>query len=213
MPLHPYAERYPRLWAFLESLSAVIAGGLLFWLFSIGIVTIPAALVGLYACVGGVIRPQPGTAVGRFWGSFRRSFLTALLLGLLDLVLAGILYVDIRFFWAMGTPVWKALAVVMGSLGAVLLMINTFAWPLLAWYPQPVRQVLKRSFLLAAAHPLLAVAGAAAPVALLALLLLLPRQLSGLLPALGPGLATAATGAITWQAMKRYARTEDELVE
>lgn len=211
--MHPFAERWPRLWAFLESVGVLVTGGLLFWLFAIGVVTIPAAIIGLYAAVTGLIRPASGAPASRFWTGFRRSFGRALLLGLLDLAVGAILYADIRFFWSMDTPLSRGLAFSMGSLAALAVMVNSFAWPLLAWYPQPLGQLLKRSFLLAAAHPLLAVAAAAAPLAATALLFLLPPSLTGLVPLLGPGILATATGAIAWQAMKRYAAPGDEVVE
>jgi uncharacterized membrane protein YesL len=212
--LHPFAERFPRLWAFLESVSVLVLGGLLFWLFTIAGVTMPAALVGLYAAVGAMFRPMGGTPFTRFWTAFRRTFGTALLLGLLDLVLGVILYVDIRVFWSMGSLLTRGLALLMGSVALMALMVNLFAWPLLAFYPQRLGKLLKRAFLLSAAHPFLALGGVVAPLVLLLLMLMLPPRLLGLAVILGPGLLATAAGAIAWQAMKRYADPEedDELI-
>ena len=208
--LHPFAERFPRLWAFLESVSVLVLGGLLFWLFSAAVVTMPAAIAALYAAVGGLFRPMGGTPFGRFWTAFRRTFGTALLLGVLDLVLGLILYVDIRVFWSMGSTLTRGLAMLMGSVALLALMVNLFAWPLLAFYPQRIGKLLKRSFLLAAAHPFLALGGVVAPLVLLLLMFLLPPRVLGLAPVLGPGLLAVTAGAIAWQAMKRYAGPDDD---
>jgi uncharacterized membrane protein YesL len=208
--LHPFAERFPRLWAFLESVSVLVLGGLLFWLSSIVLVTMPAAIVGLYAAVGSLYRPRAGAPFTRFWRAFLGTFGTALLLGLLDLILGVIVYVDMRVFWSMGTLLTRGLALLMGSVALMAIMANLFAWPLLAFYPQRLGKLLKRSFMLSAAHPFLALGGVVASLVLLLLMFTLPPRLLGLAVILGPGLLATVAGAIAWQAMKRYADPDDE---
>lgn len=211
--MSPWEERFPRLWAVGEWLAVLIVGGLLFYLFSALIVTIPAALVGLYAAVAALIRPVEGETIGRFWRGFRRTFGRALLLGLLNLVVGAILWFDFRFFWAMGTTLTKGVAMVFASLGFVLAMANVYAWPLLAWYPQPLGKVIRRSALLAAAHPFHALAGILVATVALVALSLLPVALKAFLALLGPGVWVLGTGFFAWHAMKRYAGPEDEFAE
>lgn len=204
-----FAEQNPRLWAALERVSALVLGSLAFWLFLIPVVTAPAALAGLFATVSPLVRGGDDDWLRLFWSAFRRTFGRAFLLGLVDLAVAAILWLDIRFFWAVGHPAAKAAAFLLGSMAILALLINLYAWPLLVWYPQPLGPLLKRAFLLAAAHPFPALGGWLGAVLLLFLLTLLPGQLLALLPLFGPGLATAILALAAWRVMRRYAGEED----
>lgn len=204
-----FAERNPQLWAFLEQVSALVLGSLAFWLFLLPVVTAPAALTGLFAVVSPLVRGGDDDIFRRFWGAFRLTFGRALLVGALDLILALVIWVDIRFFWALGHPAAKVAAFFLGSIAILALLINLYVWPLLAWYPQPLGALLKRAFFLAAAHPFAAVGGWLGAGLAIFLLTLLPGQLLALLPLLGPGLAVAILALAAWRSMRRYARAED----
>lgn len=208
--MNPWEERFPRLWAFGERVSVLVVGGLLFFLFSILIVTIPAALVGLFAAVAGLIRPVPGETAIRFWNGFRRSFGRALFLGLINLAAVTLIWLDYQILRSLGTPVAVVGAYAFASLGFVVAMANVYAWPLLAWYPQPLGKLLKRSLLLAGAHPLQALVGLVAPLAMVVLLFVLPGPAKSLAMLFGPGVGALGVGAAAWWAMKRYAGPDDE---
>lgn len=205
-----FSEQNPRLWAFLEQVSAVILSGLLFWVF---VLVLPAGLVGLFAAIGALVRPGSGDTLSRFWRGVRRTFGRALLLGLLDFLLLVVLAGDIYLFWSMDTTVGRIIAIVFGSLSALVAMMNVFIWPLLAWYPQPLGPLIRRAFLLAAAHPFLALGGLLGAIALNGVLLTLPGTLLGLMPILAPGLTALVVGVAAWQAMKRYTTPEDDFAE
>ncbi len=205
-----FAERNPRLWGFLEQASAVILSGLLFWVF---VLVLPAGLVGLFAAMGALLRPGGGDTLSRFWHGVRRTFGRALLLGLLDLLVLIVLGGDVYLFWSLGTTVGRIVAIVFGSLTGMVAMVNVFVWPLLAWYPQPLGPLIRRAFLLSAAHPFLALGGLAGAVALNLFLLMLPGTWLGLMPILAPGLTALVIGLAAWQAMKRYTGPDDEFAE
>jgi len=113
----------------------------------------------------------------------------------------------------MGTTVGRVIALVFGSLAAVAAMVNVFLWPLLAWYPQPLGPLIRRAFLLSAAHPLLTLGALSSAVALNFLLLSLPSPLFGLMPILAPGLTALLISMAAWHAMKRYTGPDDEFAE
>jgi uncharacterized membrane protein YesL len=209
-PLSTWEERFPKLWAFGERVSVLVISGLLFYLFSALVVTIPAALVGVFAAVASFVQPVEGDTIPRFWNGFRRTFGRALALGLLDLVLGVILWADFRFFWSMPSTVGKVFAFVFASLGMVLALANVYAWPLLAWYPQPLGKLLKRSLLLAAAHPFSALAAVAGWIVLVVAVVLVPGALKGLLVLIAPGAFAVVTGVCAWLGMRRYAGEDDE---
>lgn len=211
--LNRFEEHHPRLWAFLEQLSLLVMASLAAQLFSLLIITAPAALAALFGAVGGLLRPGGPDGLVRFWRTFRRSLGTATLLGTVDLAVGLLLWLDLRFFMDLGGPLGYSLALLSGSMAVLFLLMNVFAWPLLAWYPQPFRKLARRSFLLAAAHPFWAIAGIAGACAVLLLLWSLPGPLKGLTLAVGPASAALALAAAAWQGMRRYAGPEDTFAE
>lgn len=208
--MNPWEERFPRLWAFGERVSVLVVAGLMFFLFSVLIITIPAALVGLFAAIAGLIRPVPGETAIRFWNGFRRSFGRAFFLGLIDLAAIVLIWFDYQILRSLGTPLGLVGAYAFASLGFVVALGNVYAWPLLAWYPQPLGKLLRRSLLLAGAHPLQALAGLIAPLAMVVLLAALPGPAKSLALFLGPGIGALGLGAAAWWAMKRHAGPDDE---
>ncbi|HWI62346.1 MAG TPA: DUF624 domain-containing protein [Symbiobacteriaceae bacterium] len=211
--MNPWEERFPRLWAFGEKVSVLVISGLMFFLLGALIITIPVAIVGVLAAVAALIRPVPGEPLIRFWRGVRRSFGRATLLGLVNVVIGFILWFDVRFFWAMGTTLTRIAAYLFISLGFVVAMANVYAWPLLAWYPQPFGKLVRRSLMLAAAHPFQALLGLLGIVVLVLLFLVLPGVLKSLPVLLGPGLVGFFMGSAAWQAMKRYAGPDDDFAE
>lgn len=191
----------------------LVIGSLVFWLFSALLITLPAAFVGLVASVSTFVRPVSGETLGRFWNGFRRSFGRALLLGLLNLVLGVILYVDILFFWSRDTLIGQVIAFAFGALALLLLLVNVYAWPLLTWFPQPLGKLLKRSALLTAAHPIAPIGAVLGSVLALLVLAMLPPPFNGLLMIVGPGLVATLMGLSAWSTMKRYAGPDDEFAE
>lgn len=209
-----WAERFPKLWAILEQMATLLFGSLLFWLACPLIITLPGGIAGLFAVMGPLIRSgrADGEIIRPFWATFRQTALTGLGLLLIDLLVALVIWVDIRFFWGVGALWGQALALLALAIGLVALMVNLFVWPLLAWYPQPLRSLLWRAFLLAGAHPLLALGGVATLVLLPMLLTMLPGPLLALIPLLGPGLLTGLLGSIAWRAMRRHEAEQEEAV-
>jgi uncharacterized membrane protein YesL len=208
-----WEERFPKLWAFGERVAVVVIGTLLFYLFSALIVTIPAALVGLFAAIALLIRPVNGETIGRFWRGLRRSFGRALILGLLDVIVGFSAWFYFMLFWSSGLTATRIVALVFASVGMFAAMVNVYAWPLLAWYPQPLVKLLKRAALLAAAHPFQALGGLVGCAMLVVLMLFLPGSAKSLVVIMGPGLAALITGYAAWHAMKRYAGPDDDFAE
>lgn len=202
--MYRFAQRNPEFWALLEKISLIVLGSLLFWLFSLPLVTAPAALAALLAAAGTLVREEGEDWFLLFWRTFRASLGRGLLLGLLNLLLVAILYVDFRFFWTWVHPVGRVIAFLFGALGMLLALVNAYAWPLLAWYPQPLKSLLKRAFLLAGAHPFPVLGGLVGVALAWFLLLLLPGRLLFLPLLVGPGLGAAILSFAAWRAMRRY---------
>lgn len=204
--MYKWSEEHPHFWAILEAVSAGVMGSMLFW---VAVILPPAALLGMLAAVGGVVRGRSSDAVGRFWRAIRQGFWTGLLLFLADLALGLIIYVDIRFLAATGGTMGTVLFYALIPVAAVVALVNLYAWPLLAWYPQRFGPLVKRAFFLMGGHPLWALGAAAGMAATVPLLLAIPNLGYGLVVALGPGLLGAIWALLVWQAMKRYAPPDE----
>lgn len=208
-----FSENHPKLWSFLERASAVVLASLLFWILLLPVVTAPAALTAMFASVAPLVRDEREEWFALYGRTLKRAFLTSLWLALLDLAVGLILWVDISWLLWLGSPWAKVAALLLGSVAIMALLVNLYAWPLLAYSPQPLRPLLKRSFLLAGAHPLPALIGWLLGVAGLALLLILPGFFRFLLPLAGPGILVTAWSFGAWRAMGRYVEPEDQVGE
>lgn len=202
-------ERFPRLWPLLERLSILILASLLFLLFSLPVLTIPVALCGLVRA----IRPlatggRTGHLVADFWSGMKENLVQGTLGGLI-----GLLFTTSAWLWVV--MLWRGAGTTMHLVGWLFvwvgvfgLMVNVYLWPLMAWYPQPAFQALKRAASLSVAHPLWALLGVLAPPVAVVVPFLLGVSLRWLLPfylVIGPSLAAALSACFAWQAMQRYA--------
>ena len=208
-----FSEQHPVLWSYLERLSAVVWASLAFWIVLFPVVTAPAALTALFASVAPLVRGEREEWFVLYWQTLKRTFFTSLGLALLNLVVGLILWVDIAWLWWLGHPLAKAGAFLLGSVAILALLVNLYAWPLLAYSPQRLRPLLKRSFLLSGAHPLAALGGWLLGLAGIIALFLLPPFFRFLLPLAGPGLWVTAWSFGAWRAMSKYVDPEPTLDE
>lgn len=207
--MHPWQERFPRLWAAGEAAYVLIFASLAFWILSLPVVTLPVAVVGLLATAGDLGRGRmPGVVTG-YWEAARRCGWPATVLGATSAALGAFLYTGARLLLAQPAPLMRLSGWLWAGLLWVWALANVFAWPLLAWYPQGWRSAATRGFLLAAAHPLWGAATLLAAGATLFLLALVPP----VLVLAGPGLLAAVVGFGTWRAMRRYAPPDDPVLE
>lgn len=208
-----WEDRFPRLWPMLERASVIVLGTLLFTLFSLPVITMPAALCGLYRAVRPLVtRSSAGEMLLDFWGGFRENLVHGTIAGLLAILLTVSAWLWVWMLWRQPGALMKALGWVFVWAGFFGLMVHVYLWPLLAWYPQTALKALKRAAMLALAHPLWALLGVVAPLGVLAVPVLLGLPLHMLLPLFilaGPALMVFASASCAWRAMKRYA-PEDE---
>jgi uncharacterized membrane protein YesL len=153
--MYAYRERYPRLADFVDGVSTVILANLLWILLSAPVVTLPAATAGLFAAMAPWSRGQTSNLLTDFFGAMRRHWRTSIVVVVLDLVIAGIVYVDFMFLTSTDT-LWAWLALIVVVLAAeVALMANLYLWPLLVTAEElALRTLLATSVRLALGRPL-----------------------------------------------------------
>lgn len=208
-----WEERFPRLWPLLERLATLILATLLFLLFSLPVLTIPAALCGLYRALRSIATgARSGELMADFWGGVRQNLVQGTLGGVIGLLFCVSSWLWVLMLWQQSGLLLQLAGWLFVWLGLFGIMVNVYLWPLMAWYPQPALKALKRAALLAVAHPLRALGGALLPPMVLAVPYFVGVGLNLLLPVyvlVGPALAVTVSAHFAWQAMKRYAPDEE----
>jgi uncharacterized membrane protein YesL len=142
----------------------------LFWIgFALLVITLPAATAGAFAAVSEVSRGEEPHFFETFFGAMRRLWRKATAAGLLDLLLGGLIALNLWIFGRMGSlDVMAFLArSVTFFVALVVLLTNLYLWPLLIISDKPLRALIETALQLAFAHPLRSIGvliGAAVPV-------------------------------------------------
>jgi uncharacterized membrane protein YesL len=194
----------PRWWAAFDPIWAVIVTSLLFWLVSLPVITLPIAWSGAMAAAGALFRPVAGDTVAVFWRTLKRTWGRSLALGLLDLVLGVIIYLDVRLLLGLGTGTGLVLGYIFLLIGLLVAMVNVFAWPLLAWFRKPLIQGLWLALQLVAVHPIQAIGALVAAGSFFYVVLIAPAFLQGLLLAVSPGVMALAVAGAVWKVLQLY---------
>lgn len=157
----------------------------LWLLFSLPVITAGASATALYATVYHYIRKDEGHLWRTFWGAFRENLKRSTLLWLVVLLMTALLGVDILVFRTMainGESLGRLYWVIL-LLCCVAITWVAFLFAYAARFQGRVRDMLRVSFMLMAAHPLKAVVVFVIAAAGIMLSLMAPGLLT-ILPAL-----------------------------
>ncbi|WP_420627185.1 DUF624 domain-containing protein [Candidatus Leptofilum sp.] len=197
------------LLAFFNTLTNFILFNMLWLGGSLLIVTIPAVTAALFASVAPWARGQSADApLVTFWTAVRRYWRKATVLGVIDLLLGGLIGLNLFFIWQNGFDSSIALpAFIITSLfGLFLIVANVYLWPLLVTLDPPLRSWLKNGLRLSVAHLFWGIWVAMMAMTPLAVSVFLPRVTFLILTFAAAALLTY-WGA--WRVMKRYLDAED----
>lgn len=153
---------------------------LLWVVFSLPIITLPAATAGLFAVMSGYGRGTRREVFQTFFGAMRRHWLTSGIIVALDLAIGLLLYFNLTIFSMMDMS--NPLAVLSRSVtifaGVLLILVNLYLWPLLVLElfetPREIRGLLKAAIKLVMVKPFWSIGIAVAA--------LFPVMLSAILP-------------------------------
>ena len=140
----------------LDHWSTPVMANLLWALGSALVITIPLALVGL---LGVMFRWSTGRnpqVFSVFFATIRRTWYKAYLAAGLDLVLSGLVLLNLRIFEFMdGSAILLFVSRSMTlSVAILLVLINIYLWTLIAVWDAPFQRLLKLSIQLVFAQPL-----------------------------------------------------------
>lgn len=178
----------------------------LWLLFSLPVITAGASTTALYATVYHYIRKDEGHLWRTFWDAFRENLKRSTLLWLVVLLMTALLAVDILVFRTMainGDPLGRLYWLIL-LLCCVAITWVAFLFAYAARFQGRVRDILRVSFMLMAAHPLKAavvfvIAGAG---------ILLSLMAPGLLT-ISPALICLAVSMITENIFASHLKQKD----
>jgi uncharacterized membrane protein YesL len=139
-----------------EKWASFVLANLLWVLFAVFVITLPAATAGTFATISEQTRGKEVHFFEVFFGTMRRLWLKATAVGLLNLLLGGLIVTNLWIFGRMGTL--DVMAFVARSVtlfvGLALLLTNLYIWPLMVLSDLPLRELVETSYKLMFAHPL-----------------------------------------------------------
>jgi uncharacterized membrane protein YesL len=160
-----------------EKWASFVLANLLWVLFAIPLITLPAATAGAFAAISELARGKEPHFFETFFGTMRRLWRHATVVGLLNLLLGGLIVANLWIFGRMGTldvMAFMARSVTL-FVALALLLTNLYVWPLMVLSDMPLRELIEISYKLVFAHPLWSVGILAATAVPVVISLLLPR--------------------------------------
>lgn len=157
MTATPRSER-AELAEHAEKWATFVMANILWAILSIPLVTLPAATAGLFAYMSARARGRQPDFFPTFLGAMRRHWRKATAIALLDLLVGGLVALNMLIFPHMDIardPVAFLARSVTVFVGLALVMINLYVWPLLVLLDTlTLRQIIESSASLVFAHPL-----------------------------------------------------------
>lgn len=145
-----------KFWQFLNKVTDAALMSLLWLLTSLPLITIGASTAAFYSYTLKQVTNQEGSLVKSYFSAFRTHFKRATLLWLLQAAGTAFFAADLwavwNFFLSQGGAAGVAVLGVCGFCALAFLCCCLYAYPVLAGYGLPVRQVIVNSFLLAVAR-------------------------------------------------------------
>jgi uncharacterized membrane protein YesL len=145
------------LFDLLDRAAAFILVNLFWVLLSIPLVSAPAATAGLFATTSLWVRGKQVEVFQEFWSAARRFSRKATLIGVIDLLIAGLVLLNLAIFQRMDTGQIVALISQSATLfvGLTALVVNLYLWPLMVIFEDvPLHRLFNTSLKLVFAFPL-----------------------------------------------------------
>jgi uncharacterized membrane protein YesL len=138
----------------LRKVSDFILANLLWVLFAIPLVTLPAATAGLFATLGPWIRGKSAAVIPDFFQAMRSYWLKSTLIVAIDLGLGLIIAANLLILYSMGLPQIPAVLSLGVTLSVMLVTIlaNLYIWPTMVVFDLSFKQLIQVSISMAFRH-------------------------------------------------------------
>ena len=144
------------LFDLLDRAANFVLANLLWVVLSIPLVTLPAATAGLFATMTPWARGKPTEVFRDFLSGVREHWRKATVVGLIDVLIGGLIYLNFVAFQRMDMS--NPIAIVSRSVtlfaALATIMVNLYLWPMMVSFDMPVRRLVENSVRLVFAHPL-----------------------------------------------------------
>ena len=137
---------------FMGKLFDVVALNLVFIIVCIPLVTIGPAISALYYASVKSIRRDRSYPIKEFFKAFKRDFKQSFIVGLILVLAAAIIYVDIRFVVDYIKNDFTAMRYVYLVIGMVISFISVYIFPLISRFSLKISGLFRLSFYLAIRH-------------------------------------------------------------
>ena len=147
---------YPnnKFFCILNTIANLIILNLLWVLCCIPIVTIVPSTAAMYYVTLKMAKKEDPYIIRSFFHSFQENFKQGILLSVIFLVIAGILYVDIRVLRRFSTDFHQALLTASYVLCVLVIMTVAYVCPLLSRFQNSVVTTLKNAVIIGLTNPL-----------------------------------------------------------
>lgn len=137
---------------FLTKLFDVMYLSIVWFIFSIPIITIGASTTAMYYATVKVIRRDRGYIFKEFWKSFKLNFLQATLSWIIVVVGTLLFFFNVKFALTLQGKAGTLLTVVYGFMGILVLGCGMYLFPVLSRFTMKFSQLIKTSVFLFFKH-------------------------------------------------------------
>ena len=132
---------------FLTKLFDVMYLSILWFVFSIPIITIGASTTAMYYATVKVIRRDRGYIFQEFWKSFKLNFLQATLSWIIIVVGTLLFFFNVKFALTLQGKAGTLLTLIYGFMGILVLGCGMYLFPVLSRFTMKFSQLIKISVL------------------------------------------------------------------
>jgi uncharacterized membrane protein YesL len=146
----------PEPGSLFDRIMTFVLANLLWCVFAVLIITLPAATAGLFAVLAPLARGRDAEIFATFFGTMRRQWFKSTVIFVADVVIGVVITINFRALNLMDPPgpmFWLFRSVYIFLVIATL-MANLYLWPLLVLFDLHLRHLVSVSLRLAFAHAL-----------------------------------------------------------
>ena len=136
---------------FFRKFWSLVKVNLLFIVACIPVITIGPAIAGLTKILSNYAREEHAFIWTDFWDTFKNNFGRALLIGLLDAVVAGLIIFDLYMYVSLnGSPMLRIIALaIMLITATIFIFMNYYLYSMLITFRLTFKQLIKNAFIFA----------------------------------------------------------------
>ncbi len=136
----------------IDKITTFILVNMLWVVFAIPLITLPAATAGLFATLVPWTQGKPSEPFGAFFRGMRHYWRKSTLVALLDVAIAGVVALNLIVLNNANTAPALCSRSITLFVAAVAVMVNVYLWPLLVLVDWPVRVLIRIALRLVFMH-------------------------------------------------------------